>query len=121
MDIGKLLIFGAVGYFAYEYFLAGPSTAPVSTAPGGIIPATGLAVNPSTTQSLMLAKMSRDNFTRGTVDEFDTYYQAARGIPAPDPITDWGFTDANRNEQLTFEEWWAIASAHGLSGYRRAY
>jgi len=127
MDIGKLLLLGAAGYVAYEYFLA-PHSTTVSTAAGGIVPgttpaqtlpSTGPIVNPMTTQALVMAAAAKDGFIRGTVDEWDTYYGSpqARGIPAPDP-SDWGFTDANRNEQLSFDEWWAIASSHGLSGLR---
>lgn len=118
MDIGKLLLVGGIGYVAYEYFLAPKSATAPAVAPGvQPAPVAQAAVNPITTQSLVQAAAAKDNFTVGTVDQWDWYYglPSARGIPAPDPSA-WGFTDANRGEQLTFPEWWNIASAHGMSG-----
>ncbi len=126
MDIGKLLLLGGAAYIAYEYFIA-PASTPVATAPGGIQAATMTtappappAANPLTTQGMVLGIANAQNppFTEGTVDQWDYYYTQARGIPAPDP---GGYvTSDQRAEILTFPEWWALASAHGLSGYRRA-
>lgn len=125
MDIGKLLLFGGIGYIAYEYFIA-PAATPATAAAGGIQPATTPAnpppaANPLTTQQMVLAAAAKANppFTQGTVDQWDFYYTQARGIDAPDP---GGYVTADqRAEILTFPEWWALASAHGLSGYRRAF
>ncbi|SRR5258706_7983 len=121
MDIGKLIALGVAGYLGYEYFLAPKSSsAPVS--PGGLIPGPTPpapptpAANPTTTAGLVQAAALKDNFTSGTVDQWDWYYGKARGIPAPDPIADWNMTDVTRNEILTFPEWWNLASSHGLSG-----
>lgn len=129
MDIGKLLLFGGIGFVAYEYFTGGFETATSTTPPvGGIQPANSpappasTAANPLTTQNMVLALAAKQNppFTQGTVDQWDYYYSQARGIDAPDP---GGYVTADqRSEILTFPEWWALASAHGLSGgYRRAY
>ena len=122
MDIGKLIALGIAAYLGYEYFLA-PKSGAVSTSPGGIQPGPTPpvtqptpAASAATTQSLVLAAAAKDNFTSGTVDQWDWYYGKARGIPAPDPISDWGMTDVTRNEILTFPEWWNLASSHGLSG-----
>lgn len=125
MDIGKLLLLGGAAYIAYEYFIA-PAATPAATAPaGGIQPAAPAtpspAANPLTTQQMVLAAAAKANppFTQGTVDQWDFYYTQARGIDAPDP---GGYVTADqRAEILTFPEWWALASAHGLSGYRRAF
>lgn len=123
MDIGKLLLLGGAAYIAYEYFYAPAMVTLI--APGGIQPAATSpaptpAANPLTTQQMVLAVAGKQNppFTQGTVDQWDFYYKAARGIDAPDP---GGYVTADqRAEILTFPEWWALASAHGLSGYRRA-
>lgn len=125
MDIGKLLLLGGAAYIAYEYFIA-PAATPAAAAPaGGIQPAAPAtpppAANPLTTQQMVLAAAAKANppFTQGTVDQWDFYYTQARGIDAPDP---GGYVTADqRAEILTFPEWWALASAHGLSGYRRAF
>ncbi len=126
MDIGKLLLFGGIGYIAYEYFFA-PTATVATTAAGGIQPTTAQptptaapAANPLTTQQMVLNIAAAQNppFTEGNVDQWDFYYAQARGIQAPDP---GGYVTADqRAEILTFPEWWALASAHGLSGYRRA-
>jgi hypothetical protein len=126
MDIGKLLLFGGLAYVAYEYFLA-PAAAPATTPAGGIQPANSpaptasSAANPLTTQQMVQAIAAKQNppFTQGTIDQWDYYYKQARGIDAPDP---GGYITADqRGEILTFPEWYALASAHGLSGYQRAY
>jgi hypothetical protein len=126
MDIGKLLLLGGAAYVAYEFFIA-PAAVPATVPVGGIQPATATtappappAANPLTTQQLVLALANKQNppFTQGTVDQWDFYYQQVRGIDAPDP---GGYLTADtRGEILTFPEWWSLASAHGLSGYRRA-
>jgi hypothetical protein len=120
MDIGKFLLFGAAAYVGYQYFYK-PSTV-VTPPAGGIQPAAQLptpTTNPLTTQSLILAAAAKNNFTMGNFDDWGYYYQQARGVRAPSPDT-LGFTEADQGKQLTFAEWWGTASAHGLSGYRRA-
>lgn len=123
MDIGKMLLLGGAAYLAYEYFYAPGSTA-TSTAPGGILPANAPipaptpTTNPLTTQQMVLAEATRSGFTQGSADQWNTFYKTVRAIDAPDPGS--YLTAENRGEVLTFPEWWGLASAHGLSGYRRA-
>ena len=115
MDIGKLLALGAAGFLGYKYFLAPKVAAPPTTDPSKVPGPTPPITNPVTTQSLVQAAAAKGGFTSGTVDEWNFYYGQARGIAAPDP-GDWGFDDSNRAQILTFPEWWATASSHGLSG-----
>ncbi len=118
MDIGKLLLLGGAAYIAYEYFIA-PASTPAPTSPGGIQPAAVQpTVNPATSQGMVLALANKAGFTTANSDQWGTLYAQARGIPAPDPLS--YLTPDTRGEILTFPEWWALASAHGLSGYRRA-
>lgn len=124
MDIGKLLLMGAAGFVAYEYF-TGAFSSPVVAAPtsGGIQPGPTppvSAANPTTTRAMVLAAANKGSFTQGTVDQWDTFYQSARGIPAPGPES-WGVTPDTRGQILTFDEWWNLASSHGLSGTRGGY
>ena len=121
MDIGKLLLLAGGAYIAYEYFIAPATT---STAPvGGIQPATTptppATTNPLTTQQLVLAEAGKAGFVQGSADQWDTFYKTVRNIDAPDPLS--YLTPETRGEILTFPEWWSLASAHGLSGYRRMY
>lgn len=124
MDIGKILALGAAGWIAYEYFFATPAPAK-TTPPGGIqpgpTPPAQTSTNPQTTQGMILnlANAEQPPFTQGTADQWNFYYQEARGIPAPDPLT--YLTADTRGEILTFPEWWNLASAHGLSGMRGGY
>lgn len=118
MDITKLLLMGGAGYLAYEFFLK-PADPVVSVAPAaGIVPAStapASTTNATTTQALVKAAATKGGFNSGTVDQWNYFYAQARGIPAPHP-DQWGVTDANRAQTLTFDEWWSLASSHGLSG-----
>ena len=126
MDIGKLLALGAAGYFGYRYFLApgAAAVAPVSAGgiqpgvtPGGgsVVTPVAPVVNPLTTQAMVQDVATRAGFTAGNVDQWNYYYGQARGIPAKDPL-EMGFDDVTRLRVLTFPEWWATASSHGMSG-----
>lgn len=120
--IGKVLLIGGLGYVGYTLYknMSAPAAAAAPASAGGIQPTAAPVipaptVNPSTTAQLIL-NAAGPNFTMGTVDEWDFFYGKARGIPAPDPINDWGFTQETRLQKMTFPEYWAIATAHGLSG-----
>lgn len=119
MNLTKLLLIGGAGYLAYEYFLkpaevdAAPAIAAAGIVPAATTPAS--AANATTTQALVKAAAAAGGFTSGNVDQWNYFYAQARGIPAPAPDT-WGVTDSNRAQVLTFDEWWDLASSHGLSG-----
>ncbi len=121
MDIGKLLLLGGAGYLAYQYF--GKPTQPTTT-PGGIQPTAALPplTNSAITYQLMKQAASRDGFSQGTIDQWNYFYSTpdVRGIAAPDPV-DWGFDGDKRNLQMTLDEWWSTAEAHGLAGLRGGY
>jgi CubicO group peptidase (beta-lactamase class C family) len=118
-DLGKILLLGGAAYLAYEFFFA-PAAAPATAPAAGPQPATAPTptANPQTTQQLIQAAAAADTppFTQGTADQWDVYYSRVRGIAAPDPGS--YLTADNRAEIFTFPEWWALASAHGLSGYK---
>jgi hypothetical protein len=137
MEQKDLLKYGliAIGaYLIYQYIqskggisalFGGTATAPpLPTQPASTLPSTqvptGITIqpptNPLTTEQMVLAAANKDNFTIGTADQWGAYYQGVRGIAAPDPGT--YLTPANRFEQLTFQEWWNLASGAGLGAYR---
>ena len=119
MEIGKLLAIGAAGWLGYRYFLAPGVVAPAPAGgiqPSGVAaPIPGPAANPLTTQSMVQDIATRAGFTAGNVDQWNYYYGQARGIPAKDPL-EMGFDDVTRQRVMTFPEWWATVSSHGMSG-----
>jgi hypothetical protein len=77
-------------------------------------------LNPQTTRDRVLAAATADGFSFGTVDQWDYFYNKVRGsMAAPDPISAWGMTDAQRMTNMTFDEWWNLAQSKGLSGVGR--
>lgn len=117
----KTLLWLAAGYLGYEYFLApalaAASPAPAAAAAPAAIPAP--SVNPQTSQAMILALAAKNGVTQTTVDGWNWYYQQVRGV-APASPDQWGFKPETLGEILTFPEYWAIATQHGLSGgYRR--
>lgn len=144
MNLAKLLLLGGAGFLAYRYYqrhedpaggagsgggakfdwdsiLGGGSAGgssgggytqlPVVNAPPGNPPVT----NPVTTRSLVQAEAAKHGFTIGSVHQWNWYYLQARGVAPPSP-DQWGLTPDDDNRQMTFDEWWALASGHGLSG-----
>jgi len=114
LDIGKLLLVGGAAFVGYKFFMepkAVASTPPPDTA--GIKPAVG--ASPATTASLVQAAAAKDGFTLGNVWQWDYYYKSVRGVDAnlADKIE-----EDQRMKNLTFPEWWSIAQANGLSGFR---
>ena len=129
LDFGKLLLIGGVGFVAYEFFLKpqpaqSTVTAPPQQAAAGIQSTqTGDAL---TTKSLVQAAATKDGFTMGNVWQWDYYYNKVRGVDADLASK---IPEDQRAKNLTFDEWWTVAAANGLSGivptrgvgYVRAY
>lgn len=115
MDITKLLLLGGAGYLGYKFFLqpSAPVPSAVGAAPplSGIVPAAG--ANAATTRNLVQAAAAKDGFTIGNVWQWDWYYNKVRGVEAglAEKID-----EAQRAKNLTFDEWWSVAAANGLSG-----
>ncbi len=114
LDIGKLLLVGGAAFVGYKVFMepkavvsSEPETAGIKPAPAG--------ANPMTTSTLVQAAAAKDGFTIGNVWQWDHYYKSVRGVDAnlADKIE-----EDQRMKSLTFPEWWSIAQANGLSGFR---
>lgn len=114
MDISKLLLLGGAGYLGYKFFIE-PASAPAAVAPvgAGIVPVNTPAptTNPNTTRNMVLA--AAGDFKVGNVWEWDFFYKKARGVDADLAAK---IPEADRMKNLTFDEWWAVAQANGLSG-----
>lgn len=119
MDIGKLLLLGGAAFVGYEMFM---KPAAVVTSAGGIQPAAPVtpATNPATTRTLMLAEAVKQNYTPASTlnaDQWNWFYQKVRGVDSP---ADPGTFGESRGPLMNFDEYFAWATGHGLSGYRRA-
>lgn len=121
---GKVILLGGAAFGVYELFVRPrmeAAAAAVSATPNqaGLVPATTPAPvpvgNPLTTAGLVQSAASKDGFTFGNVYQWDYYYKQVRGVDAQLADT---LPEEVRLKNLTFDEWWTIAKANGLAGYR---
>lgn len=98
--MSPLLKWGAIaagaGYLAYRYWPA----------------AVSLSDN-SGTLELVKSAAAKAGFSEATADQWNWFYEQARGVPGPDPASIWPNRD--RAYRMTAEEWFAGVGS-GLSG-----
>lgn len=120
------LILGG-GYLALRYFGIDPlaslgnstvSSAPTSSNAGAGTTSTTAdtttAANTLNAVQALMAKSGQDPNSYYTVDVFNYYYNAIRGVPGPDQAT--LFPGDTPNKQYAISEWWNAMQGKGFSG-----
>lgn len=123
MDVLKLAALLMGGYFIFDWWTkrqaATTPTAPEAPGPATAETQAAAAVAIKDLVYQLAANANPDNRPLMlNTWEWNFYYQQLRGVAAPGPEV--LFPGQPGERRMTVEEWWAGASAHGLSGIRPA-